>query len=61
MTTDQMIKHIEDDLVCANNCPQHGQAKYDIDHCFCYKREIISELKCIRQMAVRHAKELLAL
>ena len=40
-----IIETIEDEMVCANDCPEKGNAHYNTGHCNCYKREVIQEVK----------------
>ena len=47
-----IIETIEDEMVCANECPVKGKAPYDIGTCNCYKRETIREI--IRLIIVEH-------
>jgi hypothetical protein len=39
----ELINNIENEMVCANNCPEHNSNHYDIDRCRCYKKECIQQ------------------
>ena len=40
-----LIEKIEDEMGCANDCPEKDRSIYNIEQCRCYKFEVIEEIE----------------